>query len=104
MSASTPSDLAVAFRSFGRRLHDAAHDVPIDQLGPAGDLQRLVDRVALSLGVPRGRDVGATGAAIADAIAARPAHGWTAAELQSLQADALEAGRLLRIVEAATST
>jgi hypothetical protein len=96
---SSPSDLAVAFRSFGRRLHEAVGEAPVDALGPAGDLQRLMDRVADWFRVDHGTEVDATGAAIADAIEARPAKAWTKDDLRRLQDDALEAGRLLRLLE-----
>jgi hypothetical protein len=103
MSGSTPADLAVAFRSFGRRLREAIGDSPADPQGPAGELQRLVDRVAASLHAP-GSDVASEGAAIARAIESRPADQWTNDELTQLRADALEAGRLLRLVEARHDT
>src|SRR5262249_46796587 len=94
-----PEDLAVAFRSFARRFDEAmAKGAPEGQM--ADELRELVDRVAWSLDAPVG-DLASTTRAIADQIMSRRANSWTDTDLDGLRASALEAGRLLRALEAA---
>lgn len=107
MSAPAPSDLAVAFRSFARRLHEALGEIDEDPeaLAAAGPsvqaLDDLVRRVAASLHVDTGGDLSEVGERVADRVAHRPAHEWTDSELEALEASALEAGRLLRQIASA---
>jgi hypothetical protein len=108
----SPGDLAVAFRSFGRRLDDALSPTKDDpSLAEAGSpsarqlTKELVGVMAAAAQEVRGvnptDDVRATGAAIADAIAAIPADAWEDGPLDRLRALALEGGRLLRGIDAA---
>jgi hypothetical protein len=111
MSSESPADLAVAFRSFGRRLREAkapvADDPALAARSPAlADLERrLCDVVAAAAaelpGARPSADVATTGAAIADRIAATPADAWDGAQLDRLRRYALDAGRLLREIDAA---
>jgi hypothetical protein len=112
--AESPSDLAVAFRSFGRRLDEA--------MAPAKENPKLADAgspsarqlaaqlsavVASAAGEVRGvtptDDVHVTGAAVADAIARIPSEDWDDARLGRLRSLALEAGRILRQIEETVS-
>ena len=108
----SPGDLAVAFRSFGRRLDEAlapTKDDPAraDAGSPsarelAKELVAVVAAAAKEVqGVTPTGDVRSTGAAIADAIAATPADAWDDGRLDRLRALALEAGRILRNIESA---
>jgi hypothetical protein len=102
VSKSSPEDLAVAFRSFARRFDEAVADgAPESEM--AIELKDLIARVAWSLDVPAG-DLRATSNGIADAIATRRANQWTDSELDGLRASALEAGKLLRAIEATAGT
>jgi hypothetical protein len=107
MAAPAPSDLAVAFRSFARRLHEALGDIDEDPdaLAAAGPsvqaLDDLVRRVASSLRVSTGGDLAEVGERVAERVEHRPADEWTDAELHDLEATALDAGRLLRPIGAA---
>jgi hypothetical protein len=108
--AESPGDLAVAFRSFGRRLDEAlapAKENPeLAELGSptARDLAAQLSAVVASAaqevrGVMPTDDVHVTGAAVADAIVRTPSEDWTDARLDRLRALALEAGRILRRIE-----
>jgi hypothetical protein len=95
MSASSPADLAITFRSLDRRLRDARGDVSSavvnEQLSA---IERLVARSAQlvrSTSDP---------VQVADAIEAVPADGW-GDELDELRTIGLELGRQLRAVAAA---
>ncbi len=108
----SPGDLAVAFRSFGRRLNDvlgpAADDPAVADAGSPSaselskELMAVITAAAQEVeGVTVTSDVQRTGAAVADAIAATPSDAWDDARLERLRALALEGGRLLRGIEAA---
>jgi hypothetical protein len=110
----SPGDLAVAFRSFGRRLDEAlapAKDDPAmaDAGSPsarelAAELGAVVAAAARAVqGVTAVGDVRATGAAVADAIVATPADAWDDARLEQLRSLALDGGRLLRQIEQAVA-
>ena len=93
MSKSTPADLAVAFRSLGRREReavDAAEGAPVGDL--LGRLHQTVGQAATLLGAAP--DAGA----VADAIDARPADAWDVAMLDALREHATAAGTILREV------
>jgi hypothetical protein len=108
----SPGDLAVAFRSFGRRLNEAMaatkDDAALADAGSpsANELSRelvavMAEAARAMGGVSPDGDVQSTGAAVADAITATPADAWDDARLERLRALALEAGRLLRGIDAA---
>jgi hypothetical protein len=105
--AESPADLAVAFRSFGRRLDEAlapTKEKPelLDAGSPsarelAAQLSAVVASAAREVrGVSPTDDVHTTGGAIAQAISRTPAEQWTDAQLDRLRSLALEAGRILR--------
>jgi hypothetical protein len=108
----SPGDLAVAFRSFGRRLDeavrplednpDAAAAVAETVQGLKGELRGILAQAASVLrGVTPTDDLTATGAAVGAAIAAVPPDAWEAGQLERLSALALDAGQLLRRVDSA---
>ncbi len=109
----SPGDLAVAFRSFGRRLDEAmapTKDDPAraDTGSPsarelAAQLSGVVADAAGVMGVAAASDVRAGGATVADAIAATPPDAWDDARLERLRTLALDGGRLLRQIEAAAA-
>ncbi len=104
MSGPSPSDLAVAFRSFGRRLGEA--------LGPADEqperaasafalverLRDVIEQAASDLGVPvrPGADISATSLAVADRIEHTHADEWRPGMLERLSDQAITAGGLVR--------
>ncbi len=95
MSSSSPSDLAVTFRSIPRRLREARGDAP--QHVTAGITAELDEQIAIAARLVRS-DTDA--AAIADAIEAVPADAWNESTLASLRSAALDIGRLLRAIAA----
>jgi hypothetical protein len=105
MTGSAPQDIAVAFRSFPRRLSSilagAEDDAQRTSAGPlVGQLEQLVRSAADRMGVAGG-DLGAPelAARVADAVEHRPADQWTTDDLEALRAAALEGGNLLRLIE-----
>jgi hypothetical protein len=91
MSASTPADLAVTFRSLARRQQEAIGDAdPAALRGLVAELDGHVAAAGAALGV------GGDAAAIASAIESRPADGWDEATLEALRTEALAAGGALR--------
>jgi transcriptional regulator of nitric oxide reductase len=110
--AESPRDLAVAFRSFGRRLDEALAPATEDpSLADAGSpsanelaaqLAAVVASAASEVrGVTPTDDVHVTGEAIAAAISRTPSDDWTDARLDRLRSLALEAGRILRLMNEA---
>jgi hypothetical protein len=108
----SPGDLAIAFRSFGRRFKDAMAPAEDDaSLADAGspsanelsrELMAVMAAAAREVqGVSAEGDIHSTGAAVADAIIATPADAWDDTRLDRLRALALEAGRLLRSIDTA---
>lgn len=95
MSSSSPSDLAVTFRSIPRRLREARGDTPPQ--ATAGVTAELDEQIAIAAGLMHTR---AEPTAIADAIEAVHADEWDDARLTSLRTTALDIGRLLRAVAA----
>lgn len=95
MSSSSPSDLAVTYRSVARRLREALGDEQAPATGVTADLERLL--------AESGRLVHTTSspAAIADAIEAVPADGWDDGTLDRLRELALAIGAQLRSIAAA---
>lgn len=103
MSDSSPGDLAVAFRSFPRRLHQglAALDDdgrrsarPHEAAARAG----IADAAAL-VGVPAGSDPESTAAAVADHISAVHPDRWDDVTLAGLRRHALAVGGALRAID-----
>jgi len=109
MSNSTPDDLAVAFRSFPRRLREALEESR-DDPGKQAATQPLVRRLDDVVGGAAGR-LGTSGAnlderckAVAERIEAVPADKWDAADLEALREAASEAGRYLRQISQLASS
>ena len=84
MSNSTPSDLAVAFRSLPRRLSQAPNDdtPPAAVAVATADVDGAISAAADVVGSTAGA------AAVADAIDARDLRDWTDADLTALQSAA----------------
>jgi hypothetical protein len=95
MSTSSPSDLAVTFRSVPRRLREALGDAPPE--ATAGITSELTEQIAIGA---RLLHTSAEPGAIADAIEAVPADEWDEGTLTSLRSTALDIGRLLRAIAA----
>jgi hypothetical protein len=95
MSSSSPSDLAIAFRSLPRRIREAQGDTPDPvTAGQVAVMRQLIAEAARLMRVPD--DAGA----VADAIGAVPADEWDPAVLNRLREIALEAGSTVRQIEA----
>jgi len=107
----SPGDLAVAFRSFGRRLDEAiapttAQPDLMDKGTPsprqlAAELSAVVAEAGRVMNVNASGDVRTAGGAVADAIAAVPPDHWDDARLEQLRSLALNGGRLLRQIDEA---
>ena len=99
MTASTPSDLAVTFRSLARRQREALGDADPGAFGAlVAELDAHVAAAAAALGTSGGAD------AVAAAIEGRQADEWDDATLATLRAEALAAGGTLRrLAEAASA-
>ena len=96
MTASTPADIAVTFRSLARRSREAVGDADPAALGDVlADLQRHIERAAGLVGSAPDAD------AVARAIEARRADEWEGATLDALRQEALDAGATLRRLAAA---
>ena len=95
MSSSSPSDLAVTFRSIPRRLREARGDAP-DHV-TAGISTELDQQIANAASLMHSA---AEPGAIADAIEDVPADAWEDSTLTSLRGTALDIGRLLRAIAA----
>ena len=96
MSASTPADLAVTFRSLARRQREAMGDAdPSAFAGLLAELQGHVATAAAALQTASNAD------AVAQAIETRPADEWDDATLEVLRAEGLAAGAVLRRIAAA---
>ena len=99
MSASTPSDLAVTFRSLARRHREALGDADPRTLGPlAAELHGHVAAAGAALGTAADAD------AIAAEIERRPTKDWDDATLATLRDEALAAGAVLRRIAAAAES
>ena len=102
MTGSTPSDLAVTFRSVDRRLREALDGTPRPiPRSPAWsrELRAAVASAASTMGVPGGGDdLAATANAVAGRIDRVAIDEWDDAHLESLRASALEVGRVLRAI------
>ena len=103
MTGSTPADLAVTFRSLGRRLREALDGVDTETAtAPLTQLRSVVGAAAAELGIhgidPQQDELGAIGDAIAAQIERTPIDDWDDTQLDRLRALALEVGRLLRSI------
>jgi hypothetical protein len=99
VSETSPADLAIAFRSFGRRLREALEPVEGDRSAVSSMINELDQVIAEA-----SRSAGATGSsaeAVADALEARSPTTWDEATLDALRRSAMDAGRLLRAIAAA---
>jgi hypothetical protein len=95
MSSSSPSDLAVTFRSVPRRLREAIGDTP------PGVTSSIASELNEQIGIAAKLIHSASEpGAIADAIEAVPADEWDESTLASLRSTALDVGRLLRAIAA----
>jgi hypothetical protein len=99
VSGASPEDLAVAFRSFPRRLQEAL-TASEDDSERAARAKALVPRVtqaiddaAGALGVPSG-----DAAAVAQRIASIPADRWDVGVLDRVRRAALDAGQAIRAI------
>ncbi len=104
MTGSSPQDVAVAFRSFPRRLTSilagAEDDAHRTSAGPL--VQQLDDAIrgaARAIGAPSTGDLPGVAAGLADAVDNKPAKEWTDELLAEVRDAALEGGRLLRLIE-----
>ncbi|MGI9053454.1 MAG: hypothetical protein ACR2HQ_12540 [Ilumatobacteraceae bacterium] len=96
MPATTPADLAVAFRSLARRSREAIGDAnPASVGGLVAELQRHVDAAAAAIGAAN------DASAVAAAIEARPFDTWDEPTLDELRREALDAGAVLRRIAGA---
>jgi hypothetical protein len=109
MSGSTPDDLAVAFRSFPRRLREAleeSRDDPGKQAATQPLVRRLeavVDGAASRMGA-HGASVDERCKALAERIEAVPADKWDSADLDALREAATEGGKFLRQISQLASS
>jgi hypothetical protein len=99
VSGASPEDLAVAFRSFPRRLQEAlaAGEDDSDRAARARALvptvTQAIDDAAGALGVPSG-----DAASVAQRIAAIPADKWDPGVLDRVRQAALDAGQAIRTI------
>jgi hypothetical protein len=107
VAGSSPTDLAVAFRSFPRRLREALAlaEGDADRTRAAetraADLHAVVQDAAATVGAPAGWDLAAGTEAVAQRIQSIEPDEWDEARLERLRALALDGGRILREVESA---
>jgi hypothetical protein len=99
--------LAVAFRSFPRRLREAlalAEGDPARTRAAkdrAAELDRIVQDAAATVGASAGADLAAGTEAVAQRIQSIEPDEWDESRLERLRQLALDGGRILREVEAA---
>jgi hypothetical protein len=104
MIASTPTDLAAAFRSFPRRLRDAVAPVAADPGHPeASQVRALEDQLARSvretaavLGLSTQGDLDEVAAAVAQELEQRPVRNWSDADLNRVRELATSIGGNIR--------
>ena len=104
MTGSSPQDVAVAFRSFPRRLTSilagAEDDAHRTSAGPlVQQLDGVIRGAARAIGAPSTGDLPGVAAGLADAVDNKPAKEWTDELLAEVRDAALEGGRLLRLIE-----
>jgi hypothetical protein len=103
MAKTSPRDLAVAFRSFPRRLHEALGDEG-DAGAQAPALANVINEAARVVSASTAGDLATTASTVAQRIEARPADEWDVPTLDRLRQLALDAGRILREIETAGGT
>lgn len=96
MSSTSPSDLAITFRSIPRRLREAQGDTAAEVTQP--HTSAIARHLASAAGLMH---TTADAAALADAIDSVPADDWDETTLAQLRSIALELGGELRRVAAA---
>jgi hypothetical protein len=97
VSPTTPSDLAVAFRSLARRQREALGDAePSAHAGLIAELRGHLDAAAAAMHTSSDAE------SLARAIEDRPADMWDDETLATLRQQALEAGNVLRRLGMAT--
>ena len=105
MTGSSPQDLAVAFRSLGRRFREAQESEDSDDAATPGAVERLrsiVQAAGKEVGVATVGDVSSMGEVVGSAIEAVPPDQWDVPRLDRLRALALEAGQVLRSIAGPT--
>jgi len=95
MSSSSPSDLAVTFRSIPRRLREAIGETPPEVT--SGIRSELNEQIAIAAELMH---TSPDPVVIANAFEAVPADDWDEATLAALRTTALDIGRLLRAIAA----
>ena len=95
MSESSPADLAIAFRSFARRRAEALGDA---DPGVVADLSRSLDGHVADAAAVLGTNLDAT--SVAAELDRREPSEWDEATLQQVRRHALEAGAVLRQMQA----
>jgi hypothetical protein len=95
MSSTSPSDLAITFRSIPRRLREAQDDTPAALTQP--QTVAIDDHLATAASLMH---TGTNPAEIAGAIEAVPAGDWDEQTLDQLRSIALELGKQLRAIAA----
>jgi GAF domain-containing protein len=107
MSASSPSDLVVAYRGFARRGREALRTADNDPGRVTATrthleaVHRLVEQASAVIGGSHGTTVDDLGDSIAQSIAAIKPDAWDEAQLDQLRSLALQAGAELRNAERA---
>jgi len=96
MSATTPADLAVTFRSLARRQREAIGDA--DPRAVSALVTELDGHVAAAAALLH---TSPDAEAVANAIEARPADDWDDATLETLRTEGLAAGAVLRRIQTA---
>lgn len=101
MSGSSPSDLAVAFRSIERRLREALEPISGESAtaSQVSDLQ--VELRGAIRAAARLMHCDATSSSVAATIEARHGDSWIDSELDELRGLALSAGQILRQISVA---
>ncbi len=102
MSQTSPADLSIAFRGFGRRLAQAVSSAAPERRSDAEakvpELEHIIRQAAALMGSGPGSDVSTLGASVADSIDAVAADGWDS-RLDQLRTLASDAGAKLRDIE-----
>jgi hypothetical protein len=102
VSESSPADLAVAFRSFPRRLGEAlaslAPDVRARAASHASAVTQDLAAAAAVLGLPGSGEPAAIAGALADKIDSTRPDAWDDATLGALRRHALAIGASLRLI------
>jgi hypothetical protein len=106
VTGSSPADLAIAFRSFPRRVHEAvAQAKTADERARAAtadrEVARIVNEAAAVMHTVTAGHLADVAAAVADRISAEKTEHWDDSRLDALRSLASAAGRALRGLESA---